>query len=90
MSSVEKNKDFLQFLVSSGNKNRKHIIQSATRKQINSICEIVLNILKGHLPINDDLKSSLVIKKRKLREFITKRRILTIPYTCSRSKGHNL
>lgn len=70
--NIQKNKEFLQFLCSSGKKNRRFLIASANRKQINSICEIILNVLKGNVPISDDLKHSLSKKKKLIRDFVKK------------------
>lgn len=77
MGSVETNKDFLRFLISSSKKSRSKLISAASKKEINSICEIILNILKGNIPLSDDLKSSLSRRKKKLRQLVKRVKLST-------------
>lgn len=59
MSLLEKNKDFLDYMCKCIKKERKKILKIANKNQINSICEIVLNLLRGNL--------NLTIKQRGTR-----------------------
>ena len=57
MSKVFKNKNFLQLLSNSNKKMQKILVQNASNEQIKPICEIILNLLKGNLNLDEiDLK----------------------------------
>ena len=70
MNRIKNNKDFLNLLCKSKKKFRKFLIQNASKEQIYSICEIVLNILNGNLKVSD--KNKLSKKRKLLRKIIQK------------------
>ena len=71
MNRIKNNKDFLNLLCKSNKKKfRIFLIQNASKEQIYSICEIVLNILNGNLKVSD--KNKLSKKRKLLRKIIQK------------------
>lgn len=70
MSSAEKNKNFLELLCHSKNKFRKTLIENASNDQIESICEIVLNILNGNIELSEKQIKKLSKKKELLRALV--------------------
>ena len=53
MSRIIQNKNFLNLLCQNINKKKylNSLIKNATKNQIYYICEIVLNLLKGNIPL---------------------------------------
>ena len=72
MSQVDKNKNFLKLLCNSNKKLRKSLIQNGSKDQINSLCEIVLNLLNGNIKISDEKLNKLSKKRNSLKQFIQK------------------
>ena len=72
MNRIKDNKEFLDFLCKSNKKLRKILIQHASKEQNNTICEIILNILKGNFQIPKEKLSILNKKKNQLRAIIQK------------------
>jgi len=72
MDRIEKNKNFLQLLCTSNSNLQKALIKNASKDQIFSICEIILNLLNGNLKIREDDLQKLSKKKKLLRELIKK------------------
>ena len=84
MSRVRQNSHFLSLLHTTNNKQKKQLLKAATREQILTLSEIVLNLLEGNLPVSHhDLQSLLKFKNilRKLGSFslniIKKKKLLT-------------
>lgn len=75
MSHVLKNKNFLQLLTKSNKKIQKSMIKNASKEQIKSICEIVLNLLSGNIKLDQEDLSKLYKKRNSLRELIKKQSI---------------
>jgi hypothetical protein len=72
MENVLENFDFLKIIYTSNKKIRNILIDNASKKQINSLCEVVLNTLNGNVEIKyDDLKK-LSKHKHVLRLIIKK------------------
>ena len=69
---VIKNRKFLQALQLTENKQRKQLIDSASPEQINTISEIVLNLLQGNINIKGTHKTKLNQHKRSLRALASK------------------
>ena len=69
---VIKNRKFLQALQLTENKQRKQLIDSASPEQINTISEIVLNLLQGNIIIKGTHKTKLNQHKRSLRALASK------------------
>ena len=65
-----KNYGFLKNICSS--KNKKFAIKSASSSNIRALCEICLNILRGHLPVDKVAKNKLK-KHRPVIEKLAKR-----------------
>lgn len=69
---LQKNKIFLHALTSLNTKHRKHLLQNAVRSSILAITEILYNILKGNVEI-DDLTYQLLLKNKcNIRKVIQK------------------
>ena len=69
---LTRNKAFLHALTEINKKQIKHLIDHADRSQIQSIVEILFNILKGNVEINETIFSILLKNKSKLRKIIEK------------------
>lgn len=72
MSKVLSNQDFLRLLCSSKRNLQKQLIKNATKDQIYSICEIVVNILKGNLKIDQQQFQKFLKKRKAFRELVKK------------------
>lgn len=70
MSKVKLNQEFLNFLCKSKPKIQKSLINNASKSQIDSICEIILNILNGNLNLNGVDYNRLNSKKSLLRTLV--------------------
>jgi hypothetical protein len=69
MESVKTHKVFLQRLATpASSKTGKDIIQRAKPKELDAVCEILLNILRGTFDIADKLKKKAVKYKTVLRK----------------------
>lgn len=71
-SQLENNKVFLQALTKLNRKQKKHLINHADRSQILAITEILFNILKGHVELNELIYSILLKHKKIIRQIIEK------------------
>lgn len=65
---IAKSEPFLKYLARSGPQRRKQLLKHATREELQSLCEICLNILKGNLPLDDRQLRSLKKKKTLIRD----------------------
>jgi len=72
MNRLEKNKKFLKLLLLADRKIQKKLIQNSNKEQIYCICEIILNLLKGKIPISDDVFKLLNKEKKLLRKIVKK------------------
>lgn len=70
MSKVLNNKNFLDLLTKSNRKKQKILVQNASNEEIKSICEIILNLLKGNLKIDQKDFNKLHKKKKILRNLV--------------------
>lgn len=70
MSKVKLNQEFLNLLCKSKPKLQKSLINNASKVQIDSICEIILNILNGNLKVSENEFKRLNLKKSLLRTLI--------------------
>ena len=66
MDRIEKNEGFLKALSSSHVKQAKALIKTAKTKQLDAICEIILNVVKQVI----ELPQKLVKKARKVKKVI--------------------
>ena len=69
---VIKNRKALEALQLTENKQRKKLINSASPEQINTISEIILNMLQGNINIKGTHKTKLNHHKRSLRALASK------------------
>ena len=60
---VERHKYFLLFLSEGENRQIKYLLQWCTKTQLIALREVVLNIIKGHIPLASKHKAEL--KKHK-------------------------
>lgn len=72
MSRIFKNKNFLQLLCSSNKKQKKVLIENASSDQIKSICEIIINLLRGNIKLDEHDLEKLRKKKKSFREIVKK------------------
>jgi len=72
MSRLNQNRNFLELLTHSNKKLQKSLIENASKDQIYSICEIVLNILNGNLNLDKKEIEKLARKKKQLRLLVNK------------------
>lgn len=52
MKNLRKNHYFLHMLAKATPAQKRALLRTSTNSQISALCEICLNILAGHLPIN--------------------------------------
>ena len=52
MKNLKKNHYFLHMMAKATPAQKRALLRTATKSQINALCEICLNILAGHLPLN--------------------------------------
>lgn len=76
MERIARNKNFLQLLINSKKKVRDLLIKNATKDQLDSIREIVFNLLKGNFSIDDDYLKKLSKKKKQLRLLVRRKTTL--------------
>lgn len=69
---LQNNRTFLQALTELDTKHRKHLLQNAKRSPILAIAEILYNILKGHVEIDDSTYQLLLKNKCNIRKVIQK------------------
>ena len=70
---VKKNFNLLTFLGKCKNKSRQVILKESDRELVDAICDCVLNICNGVIPINTRVKTKLRNHKNKLRQLIDKK-----------------
>ena len=63
---------FLRLLQTTDTKQRRALIKTATIKQIRALCEIVLNVFKGIVPISEYHVKKLVSFKRTIHYLVNK------------------
>ena len=64
--------DFLQVLASSSKHQAMALLKSMTKGQTNAICEILINIRYGNIPLSDKDKKRLHRKRDFIRQLTTK------------------
>lgn len=75
MSAVKRHKDFLSILAKHG-KNRGErckIVDIACKGEIDSVCEIFLNVLKNNIPLTPKIAKKLRKHRKQCRELIDKK-----------------
>ena len=69
---VKTQQAFLQLLVTSRRKQALASIKTINNQQLNAICEILINIWYGNVPVNDTVKKKLQRKKNVIQELTSK------------------
>ena len=85
----EKKKCFVHFLLTCSSEQFDYILHTLTKEQLQTMIEILLNVVKGVCPISDHNKTVLVRRKRIIREVLLpkltqlqrKRRLIKIKKT---------
>ena len=72
---ISENKHFLFLLYTTDTKQRKALLGSITKEQLMSFCELVLNIIKGVIPVSRETKNKLKRYARVLRLLAEKRSV---------------
>ena len=70
--SVKTHQAFLQVLATSTRKQALALIKTMSSPQLNAICEILINIQYGNVPVNDAVKKKLQRKKNIIWELTSK------------------
>ena len=72
MKRIKENSVFLKATTASHPEQCKALLQSAKQSQLDSICEIILNIVRGTITLKDTLFVKAKRYRKVLRELITK------------------
>lgn len=70
---IKNNLNFIKLLCTSKKSIQKELIKNATSEQIYAICDIILNILKGKLKLDDNLVRNFYKKRKAFRELASER-----------------
>jgi hypothetical protein len=85
MECVPENKEFLHLLANTHKGQYRKLISTATRSQLDVICGVIKNVIKGRLSISQDILKAAsafkkVLEKIALKCFKASRRKLLIKY----------
>lgn len=86
MKRIKENSAFLKATTVAHGEQCKALLKTAKHRQLDSICEILLNIVRGVIPLKEQLFKKAARYKRVLRQIVTKcsnktfRRELMIKY----------
>jgi hypothetical protein len=72
IKNLEKNRQLLTCLCDCKKSFRNSIISEADKSLIDSICQIVYNVLHGHIQLDDEVKTKLQKYKKTLRKLVEK------------------
>ncbi len=61
---IAKHHKFLEYYLEADNKRQKSLIQSASKDQVNCLCEIALNVVNRNIPIHPSTKRVLSDHKK--------------------------
>ena len=70
---IKRNVDFLKLLTSSKPAGRRTLIQQATKDQVDALCEIVLNLLRGNLAVTPQQLQGMQRFAKRLRALVRRR-----------------
>lgn len=75
MSAVKKHKDFLTILAKHGKSRgeRNKIVDIACKGEIDSVCEVFLNVLKNNVSITPKIAKELRKHRKQCRELVDKK-----------------
>ena len=71
IKNILKNQDLLNILIKSKPKLRKNIILNSDKKFIKALCESILNVLNGNIPIDESQYNKLKKSKSTLRKLVS-------------------
>jgi hypothetical protein len=85
MECIPENKQFLHLLANTHRTQYRHLITTATTKQLDVICGVIKNVIKGRINVTKDILTSAspfkkVLEKITERCFKTERRKLLLKY----------
>jgi hypothetical protein len=85
MECVPANKDFLQLVSRAHKKQYQSLISTATKSQLDIICGVIKNIIKGRIEVKEEILTAAsgfktVLEKIAKRCFKPKRRKLLLKY----------
>lgn len=72
MKRIKQNAVFLKATTIAHPQQGKALLQTAKQEQLDSICEIILNIVKGSIPLKEDIFQKASKFKKALRQIVTK------------------
>lgn len=72
MERIKEQISFLKLLITCKKNLRNILIQSSDKEQIYSICEIILNLLRGNINISTSNYKKLIQYKKLLRKILKK------------------
>ena len=72
MKLIRENEVFLKAATVAHPQQGKALIESAKTSQLDSICEVLLNIVHGIIPLPEELFKKAVRYRRALREIVSK------------------
>lgn len=72
MKRIRDNEAFLKATTLAHVKQGKALLETAKKEQLDSICEILLNIVSGSIPLKDELVKKASRFKNVLRKIVTK------------------
>ena len=72
MKRVKENADFFKAATSAHGSQCKALLQSARKSQLDAICEILLNILRGVIPLKEEVYKKAARVKNVLRKIVVK------------------
>ena len=73
MKSYIKHRDFLSLLLTSKRRRRNSLLDTATREEVNSVVELIYNILRGAFDLTTKEQAKLYKHKAYLRALIKKK-----------------
>jgi len=72
MKRIKENEAFLKATSVAHVEQGKALLQTAKKHQLDSICEVLLNIVKGAIPLKDEIVTKAARFKKVLRQIVTK------------------
>lgn len=69
---IKKEKDFLRLLLHNSDKQRKVLLKTIEKAQLNAIVQIVYNVMLGHCALPEKDKKSISKRKGAIRQFVSK------------------
>jgi hypothetical protein len=85
MDCVEENKSFITLLTTAHKRQYRQLISTATKKQLDTICGVIKNVIKGRIDIPKDILNAAssfkkILEKIAKKCFKSSRRKLFLKY----------